>query len=222
MPVIAFGILGPPEASLIAGYDADGEIAIGWSFFQSPPDAPDDLELEPNGMYRLRGWEERCSGLVLPGSVTERPDEVDTVRDAIELAIEHGDSRHGYDAWIDDLLDDDGFARCDDTALWARFQTHDLAVGQIAEARWYGSLFLAESTASHFAVAKQILCAAACYADVHALMWKVWDAVGGIGQTMDRARRLADPAVRRSIAGLLARAREQEIEAVGHLTNALA
>ena len=53
-------------------------------------------------------------------------------------------------------------------------------------------------------------------------MWKVWDAVGGIGQTMDRARRLAEPSVRRSIAGLLGRAREQEIEAVGHLADALA
>ncbi len=33
-PAIAFGVVGPPEASLIAGYDEDGDVLIGWSYFQ--------------------------------------------------------------------------------------------------------------------------------------------------------------------------------------------
>lgn len=37
-PVIAIGVVGPPEPCIVAGYDKGGEVLIGWSFFQDRPE----------------------------------------------------------------------------------------------------------------------------------------------------------------------------------------
>jgi hypothetical protein len=37
-PVLAFNLVGPPESSLVTGYDEGGKVLIGWSFFQKIPD----------------------------------------------------------------------------------------------------------------------------------------------------------------------------------------
>jgi hypothetical protein len=36
-PAISFGIIGPPEAGLVAGYAEDGAVLYGWSYFQDWP-----------------------------------------------------------------------------------------------------------------------------------------------------------------------------------------
>ena len=104
---------------------------------------------------------------------------------------------------------------------------HDDAVGMLAEARWYGSLCLAEM-AEHFAAGpgkrgatEDILQAAACYAAEHDLMWEVWALAGGIGNPQAYLK-LADPAVRRSIADVILRARSKDAQAAGHIEGALA
>lgn len=33
-PAISFGIIGPPEPGLVVGYDEDGAVLYGWSYFQ--------------------------------------------------------------------------------------------------------------------------------------------------------------------------------------------
>src|SRR5689334_15475790 len=34
VPPISFGILGPPEAGIVTGYDQGGVVLYGWSYFQ--------------------------------------------------------------------------------------------------------------------------------------------------------------------------------------------
>lgn len=34
-PIIALGIIGSPEPCIIAGYEANGDIVVGWNFFQN-------------------------------------------------------------------------------------------------------------------------------------------------------------------------------------------
>jgi RNA polymerase sigma factor (sigma-70 family) len=55
-PVIARGVLGPPEECIIAGFDEKGDILIGWSFFQSPKKFTTDVEFEASGYFRKRNW----------------------------------------------------------------------------------------------------------------------------------------------------------------------
>jgi hypothetical protein len=53
-------------------------------------------------------------------------------------------------------------------------------------------------------------------------MWQVWRAVGGIGRSPEKARNLADPAVRRRIVPIIREARANDEEAANHLEAALA
>ena len=48
-PVIAHGVIGPPEECIVAGYDEGGDVLVGWNFFQGSPDCNAGAEFEPNG-----------------------------------------------------------------------------------------------------------------------------------------------------------------------------
>jgi hypothetical protein len=52
VPVLAFGVVGPPEVSVIAGYDEGGEVVVGWSCHAEAH--PPNGGAEPNGMFRQR------------------------------------------------------------------------------------------------------------------------------------------------------------------------
>lgn len=197
-PVVAMGVVGPPEECLIAGYDESGDVAIGWSFFQHFPEDNPVPEFHPNGMFRKRDWVDACPEMILLGDKGERPKQKEMLRDAMRWAVEiarapevtrYGGKRWtglaSYAAWAEHLLHDDEFAGADDRA------------------------------------AQEILHAAACYAEEHALMWKLWGAVGGIGQSPEEAHKLAEPEVRREIAKLVLCAHDKEVEAVDYLVQAL-
>ena len=64
-PVIVFGVVGPPEAAIITGYDAGGDVLIGWSFFQGMPEFAAGLAFEPSGTFRKRDWFEHTESLVI-------------------------------------------------------------------------------------------------------------------------------------------------------------
>ena len=51
-PVLAFGIIGPPECGIVAGYDEEGDVLLGYSYFQ-------DGSL--SGYYQKRDWYEETS-----------------------------------------------------------------------------------------------------------------------------------------------------------------
>ena len=74
-PAISFGIIGPPEAGLVVGYEENGKILHGWSYFQhmSEHNQPHD------GYYTKRDWFETMDrnagkGLILVCDEQPRPD----------------------------------------------------------------------------------------------------------------------------------------------------
>ena len=70
-PCIARGVVGPPEECLITGFDRNGDVLIGWSFFQKAKEFLDDVEFEANGYFRKRNWYENTQGLLLLGDRRE-------------------------------------------------------------------------------------------------------------------------------------------------------
>lgn len=66
-PVMALGVVGPPECGLVAGYDEGGDVLIGWSFFQGHLEFSGnnpDVSFEPSGYYRKR----HCTPIRRPSS----------------------------------------------------------------------------------------------------------------------------------------------------------
>ena len=240
-PVIGYGIVGPPEAAIITGYDDGGDVLVGWSFFQAIPEFSTGVELEPSGYFRKRDWFEDTHCLLLIGERHDKPPLNSTYREALKWMLRvartpmvkpgadaPGRYRHranglaAYDAWAQHLLRDEDFPAGDEAVLRQRYEVHNAAVGTVAEARWYGALFLVGMMEQmHYSMTEDLLRAAACYAGEHDLMWQVWNLVGGIGNPQAHLK-LADSNVRRQIVPIILQARGKDAEAADHIERALA
>lgn len=245
MPVLGYGVIGPPEPSIITGYDEGGDVLIGWNFFQNFPDFNAGVEFEPSGYFRKRDWFKDTENLLIIGEKRPKPSLPEISRDTLRWLLkvtrtpmvrlepdapEWYRNRHNglaaYDAWADHLLRDAEWPTDDEATLRAHHQIHNDAIGTVAEARWYGSVFLAE-IAEHFAAGpnhpgttEHVLHAAACYAAEHDLMWTIWELAGGIGNP-DAFRAMADPAKRRAMADIVRQARDKDAAAAEHIERAL-
>ena len=230
-PVIAHGVIGPPEECIITGYDEGGDVLIGWSFFQNSPDSNAEVEFEPNGMFRKRSWFADTWSLVLIGDRRDQPDRKHVYLEALEWALDvmRTPTRFGrhngiaaYDAWAEHLLRDEDFASDDMAVLRDRFMVHDDAVGCVAEGRWYAAVFLAQAALDARLGAPDLYAAASCFAAEHDLMWGIWGLVGGLGRDDAKVRTLADPDARRQMVPIIHRARDKDAEAADHIERALA
>jgi len=235
-PVIGYGVIGPPEPSIIAGYDEGGDVLVGWSFFQGIPDFNAGVEFEPSGYFRKRDWFKDTHNLLIIGGKQPKPPLGDTYRDALKWALKvtrtpmvkwYKDRHNGlaaYTAWANHLLRDEEWPAGDEAVLRQHHNVHNDAVGVVAEARWYGSQFLIQASDPdhlHYNMAEELLRAAACYAGEHELMWKVWDLAGGNGNP-EAYRKLADPEVRRQMVPIILQSRDKCAEAAEHIERALA
>lgn len=55
-PCIALGIIGPPEACIITGYREDGNILLGWNFFQNFAEFSTDVKIDESGYFISEKW----------------------------------------------------------------------------------------------------------------------------------------------------------------------
>ena len=113
-PVIAFGVIGPPEACVITGYDEKGDVLLGWNVFQDDEKA----ETEASGYFRVRDWYAKTRGLLLIGKEVGKPDakelDIATLKWALQVlrTAEVRASAAGpaaFDAWAADMLNDEYF-----------------------------------------------------------------------------------------------------------------
>ncbi len=229
-PVIAFGVAGPPEACLVTGYDEGGDVLIGWSFFQGDPGAAGPLEFESSGQFRKRHWFPDTSGLLLISERGQKPPVAEAHRRALEWAIQvmrtpevrgRPSGLRAYRAWFESVREDANFASLDEEALGQHYRRHDLAVGFVAEARWYGSLFLRQVASQRAHVSHHLNSAADCFVAEHDLMWAVWE-FARHGEPHEHPRRFAQPWIRQRINPLLRLAWQQDEQAAAYIEEALA
>jgi hypothetical protein len=234
-PAIGFGIIGPPAAALITGYDEDGDVLTGWSFFQNEPAFAQGVEYEPSdsgvpAYFRKRDWFASIQDLVLVGEKGPKPDQGQVCEKGLKLALEvirtpevRGVTTGlaAYSAWAADLLRDEDFPLDQEAILQQRHRAHDFGVGSLAEGRWYGAQWLLGAFEKvHYDAAEPLLKAAGCFAAEHELMWKLWNLAGGIGSP-EAWRKFADPRVRREMHPIILQAQAKEAEAAGLIEEAL-
>ena len=176
-PVLAFGIVGPPECSIVCGYDSGGDTLFGWSHFQSYN--TDDCE--NNGMFHRSGWYDDIWKIVLCRDKKEP--EID-LKDIIRrgITISTADELSGYyagtvayDAWVK-YISDPAYEAMGDQELRGKYWFHHAMVGNHAEARCYLGGFLHESAGDDIKLHK----IADLYNQIHDTCWRVWGAAGGI------------------------------------------
>lgn len=74
-PVIALGIIGPPEACLITGYRDNGKTLLGWNCFQDNQEFGSNFQIDESGYFVTDSWwENECTKAVMSiGEKEEKP-----------------------------------------------------------------------------------------------------------------------------------------------------
>lgn len=226
-PVIGLGVVGPPEACIVTGYDDGGDVLVGWSYFQNSP----EVEKEPSGCFRKRDWAKGTLGVLTIGDKSDKPPLSETYRETLKWAVRLArtpgfrgfhSGLAAYDGWAEALTRDEDFAGVEMNWMSEPYMAHEDAVGAVAEGRWYGAQFLKQVADAEPAMADELLAAAACYEAEHDLMWKTWGLIGGPQRTDESAQKLCDPDVRRQMVAIIRQARDKDAEAADHLERALA
>ena len=233
-PVMAFGVVGPPECGLITGYDEGGDVLIGWSFFQDMPEFAAGIEREPSGYYRKRDWFADTSGLILIGDPCERPAPREMHRAMIRAGLEllrapvaqgFWQGQAAYSVWADTLLNDALFSAEDQAKLNERYQVHHGTAGTLAEARAWGASFLHYLAEEEPEAAAELVAAAVNFDAIHDLVWAIWEFTretrSGHLSSDPGAQRFATSVTRGRIVPMIRLARKEDAEAAQHLEKAL-
>ncbi len=232
-PVLAFGVIGPPECCIITGYGRKQDAVIGWSFYQDDPPFAQDVEYEPNGCFRLQNWAQNTVGLVVVGDRTDRGAQpFDLAQSALSilnwaLHVIHMPAAHGrksglaaYAAWAEQLMHDSDFESSDEQQLKQRYAVHGSSVDRVAECRWTASHFLTLMADAVPELSAPLLVAAEYYRQEYSLMLRIWSLVGGRANSEAHIR-FVDPAVRCRIAGIISSARDTDARAAGMINQAV-
>lgn len=223
-PVLALGIIGPPEACVITGYRNGGASLLGWNFFQDMPEfgggAPDE-----SGYFLTDGWWDNPSTRMLM-AVGEECGELPAVPELLKTALNvleretvtkangcvHKGGQAAYRALASALSDDaDWAAGMPLPGLFERLMCVDDALMMIGEARAAGAVWLNDVAGSLRGAGKDDLAALAVKA-AECLEGErsIADGIESLPEWREagekRARALVDPAVRRKIAGQIDRA----------------
>ena len=116
-PVIALGIIGPPEACIVTGYRNDGQTLLGWNFFQEMGEFAGMHTIDPSGYFVTDAWwENECTTLLMAvgekESKQETPEQI--LRNALwvlrtETVGVYAGGQAAYDCWAKKLSDDHEF-----------------------------------------------------------------------------------------------------------------
>jgi len=82
-PIIALGVVGPPEACIITGYKNNGETVLGWSLFQNS-ECPH--ETDESGYFIKREWWNTTEGIMVIGEeIHERASDLQVLENALKI-----------------------------------------------------------------------------------------------------------------------------------------
>ena len=232
-PVLAFGVVGPPEGTIVTGFDQDGEVLLGWSFFQDQSEHAVGVDFEPCGYFRKRQWYKDTHAIVLIGDKQDAPPVRQIYPQALRWAVDlirrptidfNGERPSGlaaYEVWAHAIQQDDDFPAEEMDILRQRHLVQTSSVGMVAEGRWYASHFLGKIIKDVPECSEPLQSAVTCFEQEHQLMWEIWGLMGGIGFSDENVLQLADPANRRQMVPLILQARDLDAQAAECMEQAI-
>jgi hypothetical protein len=233
-PVLAAGVIGPPEICIVTGYDEGGDVLTGWNFFQERPSEFPAADFEPNGYFRKRDWFKNTPVIFLIGQKTDKPPQSVLYRKALEWALhvtrtpvirtpfgsEYYSGLRAYEAWAVWMQQDQDFP--DDLDILAeRKMVHYDAMCMVAERGDHASAFVREVAAHEPEMAEYLYAAAGCYEQEKSALGVLHQATGGFMASREQLRNMLPVDVRKTIADAILEARDWDTEAANHIDQAL-
>jgi len=117
-PLIALGVVGPPEACIVTGYQNGGETLLGWSLFQGGGPFDENLKTHETGYFIRENWWENTEAIMSIGEeVGTLTPEKDILENALNLITEENIGAYNgskpfyggqaaYEAWAKAVEDD--------------------------------------------------------------------------------------------------------------------
>ena len=220
-PLVGFGIIGPPEACVITGYQDGGEKLLGWNYFQTSPEWQGGLAFDPSGYFIRSGWFEHPEtlGIMAIGPAGDAPSGVAFLKEVVERAIivmeagRVGDFASGasaFDAWRGAMLDETQFpAGAPLLMLMERLMCQCDAVTMVSEGRSYASLHFAREAESMPEWSGKLQELARSFRQTHDVAMQM-PPLYGFGMDEGIARKLAGEETRQAIADLISKARNSD------------
>lgn len=219
-PVIALGIIGPPEPCIIAGYEESGNVVVGWNFFQHDDEYASDISFLDNGYFRSDRWWENTDtqAVMCIGPVAGEPwDDREIVKTAAAIMEPRNEGSYAkgiaaYDAWKEMLLDEKWFENgAGFDCLFSKLLVQNDAMVCISDGRRWAARYFEELSETCGEAGKGICREIA----------KHFHRIGDIGDEMlslagdwsnvdQMLQRLADRSVRERIAGLIDAAKAED------------
>mgnify|MGYP006989190184 FL=1 len=226
-PVIALGIIGPPEACVITGYRDGGNVLMGWNVFQEYMEYQAYVRHEKNGYFVTESWWENpdTAALIATGTGCLPPF---TPREVLRNAAEALEGRMcgtyakgilAYDAWRDALLCDRDFpADAVFSLLVERMMCHGDAMDGLSDGRSHAAKYLRGLAEQHPAMATGLCSAAGELDRISEIIWKeMIPVLGGWERGEVQTRQLARAENRRLFAGQIERMKAHDQRAYDYI-----
>ncbi len=229
-PVIALGIIGPPEPCIIAGYDGAEDAVMGWNFFQHDPEYASAVSTMDNGYFRTAAWWENTDtqALMCLGSQTSSPmsdREILRMAAAVMEPRAEGSYAKGllaYDAWKEMLLDENWFRQsgCFDS-LFSMLLVQNDAMGCLMDGRKWAAQYVQELARSRRSEASALLHMAEAFRRVSETAGQMASLIGDWNDTERALGNFADLSVREKLAALTDAAKKEDTRAYEQLLRVL-
>jgi RNA polymerase sigma-70 factor (ECF subfamily) len=226
-PVIACGIIGPPDEGIVAGYDRNGEVLLGRSYFCDGS----------QGYYEKADWFKDCYGLIVVGKKKKSPPRQQILRETLQWAVQLGRTPTSdelptadggratglaaYDAWAEALKKDEDFPSDDMKILTFRCQVStSVTLSGLRDARKTAVSFLKAMAQEGNSARGDIQRAAAAYEEEVAVLEEALTLAPFCWQE-EKLLQMADPKLRARLSEMVLLAKEKDEQAVTALEEAL-
>lgn len=226
-PVIALGIIGPPEPCIVAGYDAEDDAVMGWNFFQNDLQFASVATTMDNGYFRCSAWWENTDtqAVMCMGGLTGTPWGDKEILEMAAAAMEareectYAKGLRAYDAWLHMLLDEKCFKNnCGFDTLFSRLLVVNDAVGCIGDGRKWAAAYLEDLAAKYGKaenahtrdVVQACLAAAAHFRAVSSIAGEMMSLIGDWSDTGEMLQNLASRPVRERLGEKIDSARQED------------
>ena len=219
-PVIALGIIGPPEPCIIAGYEGSGDVVVGWNFFQSDPEFSSEITLMDNGYFRSDKWWENTDtqAAMCLGEVADKPySDKEIIKMAADIMEPRNEGAYAkglnaYDAWKEMLLDEKWFENgAGFDYLFSKLLVQNDAMICICDGRKWGSEYF-KGLSEHFGKAESDTCRkiAAHFQKVSSIAREMMSLIGDWSDMENMLNNLGNRSVREKTGQLIDAAKAED------------
>ena len=235
-PVIAKGVVGPPECCIVTGYDKSGDVLYGWSYYQG---VADFYQGDAESYFIKDDWYGNCYGLILIGDMKLRPPRRQILQNTLEWAVSlaripefllfsNGNVERfmsglvAYDAMVEALLRDEDFPAGNLDVLTLRsVPISNDGIPLMSEKRKSAMRFLNSIADEGLPGTEELRRAAEAYRKETQILDEAATMVPYSYAPEEERLKLADPKLRRKVSRLVREAKQHEEMAVRHLEKAL-